>query len=322
MNLKFLLQTLRQYLRMPWTAYASDAGDELRQELEFHLMSSAHDHQRTGLSIEESHKAALARFGDLNNVLRGCSDVFTSGQLFWHRAHLLTTMALVFFVGWLFVRATQPQMIQTQNQIPEAATGYSFEESAGDILGSVKGLEGEAVSQANVIAVVKTWPPGGFRQQSYMTTTDADGSFCIEDVYPPDHKYETQVSVVAEGRLLTSRYTSMTTGYLENHQFELAPTNPFAIRFETDGGEPLQNVAVFPSARIDQQGNRHQVYFLGSEPIVIHSDEHGQIPITQFLPGEEVAVAVQFPGKSWQVRELVVPAANQVVVMTPSTFDF
>jgi hypothetical protein len=57
---------------------------------------------------------------------------------------------------------------------------------------------------------------------------------------------------------------------------------------------------------------------LGSESLARRSNEKGTIPISQFSKGEPVAIAVQFPGEDWQVREIVVPEKDQVVVMTPS----
>jgi len=152
-----------------------------------------------------------------------------------------------------------------------------------------------------------------------MTTTDSTGSFCVDDVYPPDHDYEVQISVVAEGHLLTSRYIDMASGILSGFAFELQPTNQFKIRFEDESGQPVEHVAAFPSSRTDQDGNRHQVYVMGSAPIVLRSNEQGTIPITQFTQGEQVAIAVRFPDEEdWQIRKLVVPKDKQVVVMTPT----
>ena len=72
-------------------------------------------------------------------------------------------------------------------------------------------------------------------------------------------------------------------------------------------------------SRTDQDGNRHQVYLMGAAPIVRRSNKLGTIPITEFLQGEQVAIAIQFPGEDeWQIREFTVPKDNQVVVMTPT----
>jgi len=57
---------------------------------------------------------------------------------------------------------------------------------------------------------------------------------------------------------------------------------------------------------------------MGSESLVRRSSEQGIIPISHFSKGERVAIAVQFPGEDWQVREIVVPEKEQVVVMTPA----
>ena len=317
MNFEYLPRALKHYLRSPWTAAAS-SNDEVKQELEFHLMSSANDLHNSGLNIEDAQSEAYEKFGDLKKVLRDCGEVGSSGQRLWQRAHLLITTGLVICVAVLFARQLQPNLTPAEQKL-SMATGFSFEETHGDVFGDVSDPAGEAISNANVIVVVKTWPEGGYRQQSYMATTDSSGSFCIEDVYPPDHNYEVQVSVVAEGRLLTSRYVDMASGVLDRFAFELQPTNLFEIRFEDENGQPLEHVAAFPSSRTDQDGNRHQVYVMGSAPIVLRSNEQGTIPITQFTQGEQVAIAVRFPDEEdWQIRKLVVPKDKQVVVMTPT----
>jgi len=289
MNFEYLLNALKHYLRSPWASAADTSDDEVKQELEFHLMSSANDLHQSGLSIEDAQSEAYEKFGDLG---------------------------LVVCVAMLFAGQLQPNLNPADGKL-STATGFSLEETHGDVFGDVNDPAGEAISNANVIVVVKTWPEGGYRQQSYMTTTDSTGSFCVEDVYPPDHDYEVQVSVVADGRLLTSRYVDMASGILSGFAFELQPTNQFKIRFEDESGAPLEHVSAFPSSRTDQDGKRHQVYFMGAAPIVLRSNEQGTIPITQFTQGEQVAITVRFPGEDdWQVREFVVPEDKQVVVMT------
>lgn len=318
MNLEYLLKGLKRYLSSPWTSAEDVSNEEVRQELGFHLMSSAEDLHESGMSIEDAQSEAYHKFGDLKKVLRECGEIGSSGQQLWHRVHLFITAGLVVCVATLFTAQLQTNLAPPEKRL-SMATGFSFEETHGDVFGNVSDPAGEAISNANVIAVVKTWPEGGYRQQSYMTTTGVDGSFRIDNVYSPDHNYEVQVSVVAEGRLLTSRYIEMASGILDRFAFKLRPTNLFEIRFEDEKGEPLEHVAAFPSARTDQAGNRHQVYFMGSAPIVLQSDERGTIPITQFTQGERVEITVRFPNEEdWQVRNFIVPDDNRVVVMNPT----
>ncbi len=198
MNLLAKLKELSDYVNTPLLVNAEQARNELKDEIEFHLESSAKDQLRSGLSVDESVQVAKERFGDVSAVVRECDQVFGSGLMFWHRLHQCITVALVAAVGWLgwYVMGLQEKFADT-NLV--AATGYSIRSTDGDLRGDVIGEDGRPVSSAHVLAVVKSWPPNGYRQQSYMTTTGKDGTFEIRDVYSPNHDYEVQVSAIQNG---------------------------------------------------------------------------------------------------------------------------
>lgn len=318
MRLMARFKELIEYVNAPLLVNAEQARNELREEIEFHLTSSARDQMESGLSAETSTQIAKDRFGDVGAVVRECDQVFGPGLVFWHRLHQCMTVALIAAVGLLgwHVLGLQKKFADT-NLI--TATGYSVQATDGDVRGDVIGDDGQPVSSAHVLAVVKSWPPNGYRQQSYMTTTHHDGTFQILDVYSPDNKYEVQISVIADGRLLSSEYTNMQTGRLDPYHFQLEKTPPFEIRFESEDGNPISGVAAFPSSRIDTAGKSHSVYGMAADPIVRLSNENGEINMPHFLPGEKITVSVRFPSGQWQRRELVVPESNRLVVMRPAT---
>jgi hypothetical protein len=166
---------------------------------------------------------------------------------------------------------------------------------------------------AHILAVVKTWPANGYRQQAHMTTTGPNGQFSIENVYPSDRRYEVQLAVVADERLLESTYVSDATGELAPFEFRLQPTAAFSVRFRTSEGEPVEGVEAFPFRRVDQGGHDHLVYFQSAEPIVRRSNARGEVRLSCFRAGDKATVYFRPPGRDWQTRDVVIPERARFV---------
>ncbi len=310
-------RTLISYLRLPLIAHADRELHDLREEIEFHLSSSATDHHSEGMDPRQSQQTALEQFGDVKAVVEDCCDVSLSRHLFWHRLHQLLTLGLVVAMAWLiwiyFPSENQPPSISTQL----AASGYLESETTGDIKGTVVAEDGQPLSDTHILAVVKTWPPHGFRQNSFTAVTRPDGTFLIENVYPPGQEYEVQIAAIADAHLLKSAYISMRTGTLEPLHFQLTKSAAMVLHFESNAGTPLAGVSAFPFERTDQSGQEHCIYFCSAQPVVRQSNQEGNLSMPHFLPGEQVTVYIQFPGDEWQTRELTVPTDNQAVILTP-----
>lgn len=309
-------RTLMAYLKTPPVVYQSQQLDELREELEFHLSSSAQDALEAGQSADEAKQTARDRFGDFESVTRECGEMSVSRHLFWHRVHLGLSLVLMCAVGYLLVRFGS----DVHNSI--ASNGTSDNSQLGDLTGTVVDDRGEPIGAANVLAVVKTWPANGYRQQAYTTVTREDGSFALEGVYPPQEKYAVQIAVIADGHPLQSNYIPMTTGTLSAMKFQLPQSVRFELRFESQDGRPLAGVQAFPFERTDRDGNEHCVYFCSADPIVRRSGATGNVPMPNFLPGERVSVYVRFPDRDWETRELIVPTGEErVIVLNPDPAD-
>ena len=319
--LRDFIGALVSYLRTPPMIQAAQAKRDLREELEFHLTSSVRDQMAKGSSSQQSQQVALQRFGDVTAVVRDCCEVAISRGVFWHRVHQGITFALICVVVVLAYRMRSTPEVTPSIESPYTMTaaGYSLAETRGDIAGLVVDERGQGVNAAHILAVVKTWPPNGYRQQAYTATCQGDGTFEIQNVYPPQQEYEIQIAAIAEGRLLQSEYISMTTGTLEPIRFQLSASTPLALRFESDSGQPIEGVSAFPFKRVDHGGKRHVVYFDSADPIIRESGATGSVAMPHFLPGEQATVFVRFPDCEWQTRELVVPAGEQAVVLKPSS---
>ena len=315
MTLNRLFRTFLDYLRTPPAAESAKIHDEIREEIEFHLTSSFQENQNAGFDYQDSEKLALQRFGDVSSVVKQCSNIASTRSKLVHRIHVIATTGLVLavgFLGWSVIRNIDQDPIRNLT-----ATGYTFEETSGDITGSVSNNVGSVIRNAQVLAVVKTWPPNGYRQQLYMTSTTDDGSFEIPDVYAPEHNYEVSISVIADGHLLNSKYQDMTKGNLAPFEFQVRKTEQFELKFESSEGQPLEGVCAFPCGRTELDGTSHVVYFSNNSPIVQRSNLAGKVSMPHFLPGEKAMFYVRFPDHEWETKEFTVPHANQIVVVTP-----
>ncbi|WP_298865925.1 carboxypeptidase-like regulatory domain-containing protein [uncultured Gimesia sp.] len=309
-------RTLLAYLHLPLFAHTVRETNEIREEIEFHLTSSVQENVDAGLNDQKSQQAALEQFGDVDSVVRDCCNVSISRHVFWHRIHQVLTLVLVCAVGSLWFY-TRPNSAENPDLSTLAASGYSVAETSGDIRGTVVAEHGKPVNAAHVLAVIKTWPPNGFRQNSYTATTRADGTFIIKDVYPPEQDYEVQIAAIADDHLLQSEYITMQKGTLEPFCFQINKTSPFVLRFESSDGTPIVGVSAFPFERVENDGHEHSVYFCSAQPIVRKSNAAGKISMPHFLPGEQVTVYVRFPDSDWQQRRLTVPDNANDVVLTP-----
>ena len=297
-----LWQSLRAYCQEPLSVTLAREQEELCEEIAFHVDRRIEDAAAEGMDPQQSRSAALQRFGDVPSVLAECSHANRRRQWIVHRLHQAITLLLVVATLILWSeRSTRPPAMTP----------------AGDIVGAVLAENGDVVDSAFVLAVVKTWPDGHYRQDSYVGITGPDGKFQIADVYPIDQEYEVQLAVVADGRRLESKYIDQASGSLPPQQFRLKNSETLALRFESDSGLPVAGVRVFPFERLDQDGQRHCVYFSSAEPIVRTSSESGDVPLPHFAPGDRATVYVCFPDGDWQTRELTVPKVDQVVVLRP-----
>jgi len=310
--------TLFSYLRLPLIAHADREMTDIREEIAFHLSASTEEKIEAGMGHQKSQQAALEQFGDINSVVQDCCHVSLSRHIFWHRTHQVLTLGLICAVGFLFWFYARNKSTTNPDLATLAPSGYSIAETSGEIRGTVVTDRGKPVNAAHVLAVVKTWPPNGFRQNSFTATTRADGTFLIENAYPPEQDYEVQIAALAEGHLLQSEYTSMRQGTLEPFRFQLKETSPFVLRFESRDGSPIAGVSAFPFERVDQNGNQHCVYFCSAKPIVQKSNQTGTISMPHFLPGEQFTVYVRFPDSDWQTRQLVIPEGKNELVLTPA----
>ena len=296
---------VRDYVASP-RGVPDRVSDSIRDEITFHLTETAARQAELGVSADEARCSAAERFGDVTGVIRECAADSAETHSRWHRRHLALTSLLI--VGAAALGAWSYRAVNAPPWIGD-----------GDLAGQVVDEMGKPIAGAHVLAVVKTWPQQAFRQLAYTAITGADGMYRIENVYPLDEKYEVQIAVLADERLLQSNYSEDCSGEHSPIDFTLRSTTPLAVRFESPSGQPMVGVHVFPFARIDANGERHGVYFCSAAPIVRESNAEGRVALPYFAPGDRAALYVRQATGEWETHDASINDSGEVVVRLPNS---
>lgn len=311
------LIAVAEYLRTPPSALPREIGASVTEEIKFHLHEAVQEQVEDGVPEAAAHRAASARFGDAGKVAADCYSLAVADQILCHRVHLLLTAVLAIALG-AYWAAQRPAGAGVADRMEAATAGTLAEEHdawTGDISGQVVNERAEPIRGAHVLAVVKTWPPNGYRQQAYMTTSGPDGRFTIADVYPVGRQYEVQIATVADRRTLQSSYFSSEGESLEPVVFRLEPTPPLELRIEGADGMTVEGAEVVPHRRLDSRGQDHLVYFQSADPIIQRTNEAGIVRLTCYRPGDRAAIYIRLPNREWQTREITVPPSGRTVVL-------
>lgn len=303
-----IVNSILDYVKTPVARQLNQTQAEIEEELNFHLRSRTDEYHAHGMSVSDSSTAAVDRFGDINRIASECRKESSTLPIWTHRVHLALTAGLMIVATLLMFDVVRSRNVLARQEIRE-----------GDLGGVVLDEHGRPLIDAHVMVAIKWWPDNGFRQQCYMTRTDARGSFSIDDVYPAGTKHELQVAAIADGHLLTSQYITDQARSLNALSLRLArSTARLTLQFQSTDGEPIAGVATFPHRRVEAAGDDHMVYFQSADRIVKQSDQSGKIELSHFQSGDLATVFVRFPkDDDWQTREIVVPESESVVVITP-----
>jgi len=308
------LNAVRDYLTSPTVR---DAGADIRDELEFHLAEQVDELVAAGMSESGARQMALERFGNPEQIAVECYAAGHGSSILWRRLHLAVTAALVAIVaglGWL----TFNGQTATARTLPPPIASMIDNNWAGDVTGRVLDNHDRPIANADVLVVVKTWPDQSYFQRAYNATTDQQGAFRIDDVYPLNEEYEVQVTAMADHRVLESRYFAQQAGELSPVGFQLAPSGFFAVRAVSESGIALAGVEVFPHQRIARNGPEHSVYFDSAEPVIRQTDAAGLVELPWYKPGEEAVLYLRAPNQEWGTHTVTVPELGHVVAIPVS----
>ena len=306
------LNAVRDYLST--SPPATDVGADIRDELEFHLAERTDELIAAGQSENDARQAALARFGNPEQIAVECYAAGQAGGAIWHRLHLGLTAALVATVAVLFWQLFNSQTA-TATALPPPIASMIDNDWAGDVTGVVLDDHDQPIAGADVLVVVKTWPDQSYFQRSYPAKTNRNGEFRIDDVYPLNDDYEVQIAAVSEGRLLTSQYFARQSGGMKPVSFRLATSGYFAVRLQSESGMPIAGVEVFPHRRSARDGREHHVYFDSAKPIIQRTNQAGMVELPGYHPGEYGVLYVRAPHHDWETYPVTVPALGEVVTI-------
>jgi hypothetical protein len=312
--------SLYRYLLAPAARTAEQFGDEIEEELSFHIAERTSEYLSSGLSEVGARRKALERFGDTSRYAVECH-LATVGELAtWHRLHLAATIALAALAGFLWFRATPSAGIPAKlAQLPPGIESMLDNDWTGDVRGRIVDDQGQPISGAHVLVVVKTWPDQSYFQRAYTRITGPDGQFLVEDVHPINERYAVQVAAIADNRVLKSSYRQHSRGPMESLEFELQASSGFRLKIEDEHGNTLSGVEVLPHGRVAAGGEEHIVYFDSAQPIVRVTDIHGRVDLPYFDPGDTATVMLRVPNREWETRDVLVPANGQDATVRASS---
>ena len=313
-------RTLLQYLRAPAARSADEFGDAIQQEIAFHLGERARAYMADGMSEDEAHRAALARFGDASRIAAECHLAAVGGLAFWHRIHLLATAVLTVAVAilWFTAATSNNDQLVSEPDLPPGIATMLNNDWSGDITGQILNERAEPVNNARVLVVVKAWPDHSYFQRAYTARTDANGRFLIEDVHPVNEQYEVQIAAVADNRALKSAYYTRSNGTLEPVLFELPPSAGLVLQFEDESGGVLPTVEVLPHGRLEVGGAEHLIYFDSAQSLKRRTDSRGRVELPYFQPGDTASILLRTSQGRWEPREVTVPEAGGVAKIRAS----
>ena len=209
---------VRDYVTSP-RGVPDRVSESIRDEISFHLTETAAQQVEQGVPVDEACRSAVARFGDVDGVVRACARDAVEVHSRWHRRHLALTAVLV--IGAAMLGAWSYRALNAPPWIGD-----------GDLVGQVIDELGKPVAGAHVLAVVKTWPQQAYRQLAYTAITGDDGMYRIDNVYPLDEKYAVQIAVHRSARRRAR------SGRLQAAEHNAAGGSVRIVGRAADGGGP------------------------------------------------------------------------------------
>jgi hypothetical protein len=328
----------RRILRpIQWDRSASSAG-VVHEELMFHFRELVHEKLAAGATFDTAWNQAEQQFGSVSRYENECQSILVERRVTWRIVGALVVLLLIAF-GLLSTQSVQlrSDLRQFREDLAALRTAQSRllnksdpwvheqkQPSHNDLIGVVCDMKKRPLPEADVLVILKTWPYGDYRQEDFATTTDSDGRFVLPKLVPSSGRYAVQVAAVKDGYALHSFYYLRETAFehVQPVSLQLEPASQLTLLVRDHHGEPVSNVKVVPMAREPRTGDRHQIYFQGSEPVRRSTDAEGRVSFGCFVTGDTVEVAVQMPGGDWNVHsfdvfddDFVVDLASTSVVV-------
>ena len=317
----------------PQEQIRSDSKEgSIRDELMFHFRELVNDEVAEGASLDEAWEKAEKQFGSLRHYENEC-----------HAMRLRTSLiggmiasAMLFFVlicaGWsrfemgsvrlyeeLRLLKEELSSLRREQDLrfarPAPLVNQTFSSAKSDLIGLVLDEDKHPLRDATVLVILKTWPYGEYRQEDFAATTDAEGKFQLPMLVPATSRYAVEVTAVKDGFAFHSFFYLKQTPDEQPPpiMLQLGPSSPVTLVVRDDQGLPIPNVKVLPLSRELPNGDRHCLYFQGSDAIQQTTDVDGRIRFGCFRAGDTVEIYVQQPGGDWDIHSFEISHNNLIV---------
>jgi hypothetical protein len=284
-------------------------GQQIDDELMFHLRLLVDDNLARGMPPDSAWQEAQRRFGSLRRYAEACRNSAPGSIVFRLAPAAALFMVGVFCGSWLLTTGRQP---------PRTIAPH-------DLTGRVVDRDGKPLADVTLLVILKTWPGGQYSQEPFTARSDSAGQFRLPELIPAEGQFAVQVAAVRSGYALASSYRLLKGP--GPHSFEpvtlaLGEASPVTLVVQDASGRSVARARVVPASRRSPDGERHLVYFEGSEPIQAVADAAGRVNLDCFALGDQAEVLIQLPGKQWEPHEIRIPKnAMTITVSAQSTAD-
>ena len=266
---------------------------DIEDELEFHIECRIADLRAEGLTYQQAETAARAAFGSQASIQQQCQRINYGNRIWLNRsiAALLTLFAgAVLLLGYqVFQERNRNSLLAAQ--LEKAKAEYS------DVTGSVVDQNGTPVTDADVFIITKTWPNEKYRQQHFVTKTDANGHFSYPNVLPNRKDREVLVTIVKPGYAFQSQWVTQSrdeSKSLQQFQFQLAKAQTIELKVLGVDGQPIAHFPIHLVTRMNG-ADEHFLYPESNRQLQLATDEEGVLEIVWAKLEDELTIEVNNP---------------------------
>ena len=304
----------------------------VRDELMFHFRELVNEEVSKGATHDKAWDQAEKQFGSLRQYENECHAMRLQANLIAR----VTACAILFFIlvcaGWsrfevgsvrlneklqllkeevALLRDEQIRLLAKQTEANEEL----HPSGKSDLVGLVLDQDKRPLRDATVLVILKTWPDDEYRQEDFATKTDAEGRFQLPGLMPASSRYAVAVAAVKDEFAFHSFFHLKQTPdeKPEPIMLQLEPSSPVTLVVRDDQGVPMRDVKVVPLSRELPNGDRHNIYFQGSDLVRQTTDERGRVQFHCFRPGDSVEIYVRQPGRDWDLHSFEIPRDGSVV---------
>jgi hypothetical protein len=314
---------LRYWHRRDESPPTTDVGQDIDEELMFHLRSLVDEELAKGTSFDAAWCAAQDRFGSLPHYAGACRDITLEDRLMWQRFSIAGFVVLGMLVGWLALEVRtlrQGQVSLLAANLAKSAAMEKLVQKPSDerhaITGQVLDQNGQPIDSARLLVILKTWPNDRYRQDDFSTITDERGRFRLPNLVPSQGQYAILVAAVKSGYALTSNYHLQPEGEhrsVDPVTLHCERASPITLILRDDQGRPAAHARVAPSSRQAADGTSHLIYFQNCAAVQTASDADGRVHLGCFQRGDMAQIYLQLPGKDWQSCAFAIPKEGDTV---------